>query len=176
MPAIHRGRFTAQIDGDFVVFIIGMRINRLLAFRKWMPVAGAMRPMVEHLLRNKHLGLLHAETFLYWPGAALVQYWRSFEQLEKFAREPSLQHLPAWRAFNKAVAADGSVGIWHETYLVRAGQYESVYGNMPRMGLAQAGSHLPATGQRETAKKRLGQHGEPAVPSYANPGEQSPDA
>ena len=28
MAAVFRGRFTAEIDGPFVVFIIGMRINR----------------------------------------------------------------------------------------------------------------------------------------------------
>jgi hypothetical protein len=70
-----------------------------------------------------------------WPGAAFVQYWRSFEQLEEFARNPSLTHLEAWKRFNRA---DGSVGIWHETYAIQAGQYESVYGNMPKMGLALA--------------------------------------
>ena len=89
-------------------------------------------------------------------GGPSKQYWRSFEQLEHYARDSSLQHLPAWHAFNKAVGADGSVGIWHETYLVQANQFECVYGNMPRMGLAAAGSHVPATGRRETAKRRLG--------------------
>ena len=169
MGTIHRGRYTAQIEGDFVVFLIGFRINRLLAFRKWIPVARAMRPMVEHLSKNRHLGLLHAETHLYWPGVAMVQYWRSFEQLEAFSRDPSLMHLPAWKAFNRAIGADGSVGIWHETFLVRADQYECIYGNMPRMGLACAGAHGPALGRRETAKRRLGMDDEPAVASYPNP-------
>ena len=173
MPRIHAGRFTAQLEGDFVVFLIGMRVNRLLAFSKWLPVARAMGPMVEHLLNNKSLGLLHAESYLYWRGAALVQYWRSFEQLESFARDGTLQHLPAWKAYNKAVGGDGSVGIWHETYLVRSNQYECVYGNMPRMGLALAGEHMPAVGRRETAKRRLGMDGEPAVPTYANPKSES---
>ena len=98
-----------------------------------------------------------------------MQYWRSFEQLDRFARDPSLAHLDAWKRFNRAVGADGSVGIWHETYLVDAGRYECVYGNMPRMGLAAAGEHLPATGARETARRRLGLKGEPAVASYGNP-------
>jgi len=53
--------------------------------------------------------------FLYWRGVALVQYWRSFEQLEQFARSPAATHLEAWKRFNRAVGADGSVGIWHET-------------------------------------------------------------
>jgi hypothetical protein len=125
--------------------------------------------MVRQLLEHRELGLMHAETYLYWRGAALVQYWRTFEQLERFAREPSLLHLDAWKRFNRAVAADGSVGIWHETYMVQAGQYECIYGNTPKMGLALAGAHVPAIGARETAKRRMGLSGEPAVASYDNP-------
>lgn len=169
MSAIFRGRYTAQIEGPFVVFIIGMRINRLLAVHKWLPVATAMGPMIKHLLADPDSGLLHAQSYAYWRGIALVQYWRSFEQLERFARDPSLTHLKAWKRFNQAVGAGGSVGIWHETYVVQADQYESIYGNVPRMGLASAGSHLPAVGAKETAKRRMGMKGEPALPSYPNP-------
>ena len=169
MSPLFPGRYSAQIDGSFVVFLIGMRVNRLLAVHKWLPVARAMGPMVEHLLAHKELGLLHAQPFLYWRGAALVQYWRSFEQLEHFARDPALNHLEPWKRFNRAVGADGSVGIWHETYQVQAGQYECVYGNMPPFGLAVAGQHLPAVGRHETARRRMGLQGEPAVPTYDNP-------
>ena len=171
MSNIFRGRFTAQVEGPFVVFIIGMRINRLLAVNKWVPVARAMGPMVEQLMMQRERGLLHAQAYAYWRGAALVQYWRSFEQLEGFARDPSASHLNAWKQFNRAVGPDGSVGIWHETYLVQADQYECVYGNMPRFGLAMAGEHVPALGARETAKRRLGLAGEPAVAAYDNPKE-----
>ena len=169
MSGVYRGRFTANVEGPFVVFIVGMRVNRLVALGKWLPVARAMGPMVEHLLAHRELGLLHAQSFVYWRGAAIVQYWRSFEQLEHFARNPALNHLEPWRRFNRAVGADGSVGIWHETYVVQAGQYECIYGNMPRFGLAMAGSHLPATGAKETARRRLGMQGQPAVPTYDNP-------
>lgn len=169
MSPVHPGRFTAQIDGPFVVFLIGMRVNRLWAIHKWLPVARAMGPMVEALAADPASGFLSAQTFVYWRGVGLVQYWRSFAALETFARSPRALHLEAWKRFNRAVGADGSVGIWHETYLVEAGQYECVYGNMPRFGLATAGTHLPAVGARETARRRLGGEGEPAVPSYASP-------
>lgn len=169
MSAIFRGRHTAQVDGPFVVFVIGMRINKLWAIGKWLPVARSMGPMIEELMKHRELGLLHAQPMLYWRGIALIQYWRSFEQLERYARDPSLEHLEAWKRFNRAIGADGSVGIWHESYLVAAGQYECVYGNMPRFGLARAGAHTPAVGARETAKRRLGLEGEPAVPSYDTP-------
>jgi hypothetical protein len=166
---IYRGRYTVHIEGSFVVFIIGMRVNKLWAIHKWLPVAREMGPMIKELLAHREVGLLHAQPYLYWRGVALVQYWRSFEHLERFARDPSLSHLSAWKRFNKAVGANGSVGIWHETYTVQAGQYECIYGNMPKMGLALAGEHMPVVGARETAKRRMGQQGEPAVASYDTP-------
>jgi hypothetical protein len=76
---------------------------------------------------------------------------------EAFARDASLPHHPAWRAFNKVVGGNGDVGIWHETYLVQAGQYETLYGNMPRFGLAQAAEHVPVARKGETAAQRRGQ-------------------
>lgn len=163
------GRFTAHRDEHFVVFLIGMRVNRPLAFRKWVPTARAMGPMLRELYRRPEKGFLGAEFFVYWPGAAVVQYWRSFEDLERFARDPQDPHLPAWQRFNRTVKSDGSVGIWHESYLVEPGQYEAVYNNMPVFGLAKATEHVRAVGGRETARRRLGGHNEPAVPSPPQP-------
>ena len=159
------GRFTARIDEPFVVFIIGMRVNRPLQVRKWVPTAMAMGPMLRELYNNPQKGFLGAELFFYWPGVALLQYWRSFEDLERFARNPNDPHLPAWQRFNKVVKSDGSVGIWHESYLVEPGNYEVIYNNMPVFGLARATEHVRAVGSLETARRRLGGHNEPAVPS-----------
>ncbi len=163
------GRYSAQIDEPFVVFLIGMRVNRLWAFRKWLPVAGAMPPMLRELYAHPEKGFLGGEMFfnLFPLSTILVSYWRSFEDLEHFARSKDDPHLEAWRKFNQLVGADGRVGIWHETYLVPAGQYEAVYGNMPVFGLAAATQHVPAAGRRETARRRLGGSNEPAVPSPA---------
>lgn len=169
MQPIFRGRHTATLDGSFVVFLIGLRVNRLWAVHKWVPVARAMGPMIEELMAQPDMGLLHADTYLYWRGVALVQYWRSFDHLDRFARSPAATHLDAWKRFNQAVGADGSVGIWHETYIVQPGQYECIYGNMPRRGLAAFATHEPATGRRLTARRRAGMDGEPAVPAYDNP-------
>ena len=162
-PPIFPGRYTARAEGPFVVFVIGMRVNRLRAVGKWWPVAQAMPPMLASLREHPEHGFLGGETFVFWRGTALVQYWRSFEDLDRFARSPSEPHLAAWRQFNRAVGADGSVGIFHETYLVADGQYECVYGNMPRFGLAKAFEHVPAVGNRETARLRLARE-EPGAP------------
>lgn len=154
MAQVIPGRFTAQIDEPFVVFLIGMRINRFFAFSKWLPVARAMGPMLRTLYQNPDKGFLGGQTFFYWRGVGMVQYWRSFEDLETFARNPDDPHREAWRRFNQAVGADGSVGIWHETYLIQPGSYEAIYGNMPVFGLAAATQHVPVKGRSETARGR----------------------
>jgi hypothetical protein len=155
MRNVVHGRWTAHMDGSFVVFLIGMRINRLRAVIKWVPTARAMGPMLQTLYAHPEKGFLGGETFVYWRGVGLIQYWRSFEDLERFARSTDEPHLEAWRRFNRAIGSDGSVGIWHETFLVEAGNYEAVYGNMPVFGLAAAGTHVAASGRRETARRRL---------------------
>ena len=169
MAKVMAGRYTAQTNEPFVVFIIGMRINKFWAFSKWIPSARAMAPMLRTLFQHPEKGFLGGQTFFYWRGIALVQHWRSFEDLEKFARNREDPHLSAWKRFNKAIGSDGSVGIWHETYLVDSGKYEALYGNMPVFGLAAATSHVPAVGRRETARRRLGGRNEPAVASPPTP-------
>ncbi|WP_052343749.1 monooxygenase family protein [Kallotenue papyrolyticum] len=47
------------------------------------------------------------------------------------------------------------MGIWHETYRIGPGQYESVYSGMPAFGLDKAGRLLPAEGRRERARSRM---------------------
>ncbi|MBB6146098.1 hypothetical protein HNQ77_004068 [Silvibacterium bohemicum] len=156
MAAIHNGRFTVKIEGDFVVFLIGMRINRLLLVHKWLPVSRAMPRMLKELFQHKEMGLLHAHSFFSGRTVMVVQYWRSFEHLHAYAHARDLAHLPAWAEFNRKVGGNGSVGIFHETYLVKEGAYEAVYGNMPTFGLALAGEMVPAIGRMQNAKSRIG--------------------
>jgi hypothetical protein len=86
----------------------------------------------------------------------MVQYWRSFEHLNAYARAQDAEHLPAWAEFNRRIGANGAVGIWHETYTVSRGQYESVYVNMPRFGLGAAARHVGVTQRLESARQRMG--------------------
>jgi hypothetical protein len=130
---------TATLDGDFVVFMIGMRVNKLWALHKWLPVFLSMPKMLKELYSNKSLGLLHHEM---WVGRTviLVQYWRSQEQLLAYAKNRDSEHLPVWKKFNKTLGSNGYVGIWHETYQASKGTYENIYANMPPFGLGRAGS------------------------------------
>ncbi|RKN79079.1 DUF4188 domain-containing protein [Paenibacillus ginsengarvi] len=167
MAKVIPGRYTARMEGDFVVFMIGMRINRLWAVHKWLPVLLAMGPMIKELYTNRKLGFRGTEFSIGWRSVHQVQYWDSYEQLEAYARGG--QHLVAWRNFNRKVGTDGTVGIYHETYKVKAGDYECVYGNMPVFGLAKVSEHVAAVGRMETSRRRLGGENEPAVPTPVNP-------
>lgn len=153
MAEISSRRLTAQMDGEFVVFLIGMRINKWWKLHKWLPVARAMLRMMKEVEADPAIGFLGQ---IGLGRLTMVQYWRSFDHLEAFARAPDHAHWPAWAAFNKAMKADRSdVGIWHETYIIEPGRYESLYSGMPPFGLGKAGRLVPAVGNREAARERL---------------------
>ena len=156
MAKINPERMAAEIEGEFVVFLIGARINsywrlgNVIWFLRQMPKMlkelEATDPEVSGFLGHNGLSM-----------SCIVQYWRSFDHLEAYARAKDQAHFPAWAAFNKRFKSRrGDVGIWHETYLVRAGQYEAIYSGMPPHGLGRVGALVPATGKREAARARLG--------------------
>jgi hypothetical protein len=155
MAEIIDRRVCAEIEGDFVVFLIGMRVNRWWKPWVWAPVFSAMGRMLPELFREPQLGLLAARTHFGFPNVMVVQYWRSYEALEAYASARDRAHLPAWQAFNKAIGSNGDVGIWHETYRIAPGQYENVYNNMPPYGLGLAGTLQDASGGRARAMGRL---------------------
>jgi Domain of unknown function (DUF4188) len=157
MTELYRERYTAGIDGDFVVLLIGMRLNRPWRVRRWWPVLTAMRAMLAELQRRPENGLLgFQQAFI--GGPAVVQYWRSFEDLERFARDGDDLHLPAWKHWNRVIRDTGAVGIWHETYVLR--DYEAIYVNMPRFGLAAAARHVPLARRGDSARERIRASGE----------------
>jgi hypothetical protein len=165
MSEIFKGRFTAKTEQPFVVFLIGMRINKLWAVHKWVPTAMAMGPMLKMLYEHPELGFLGGQSILSWRGVGLLTYWRSFEDLHHFAHAKDAPHVESWRKFSRSVGADGSVGIWHETYQINPGQFETVYGNMPKFGLGAVVEHVPATGNRQSAKLRMRPTEEASVPA-----------
>jgi hypothetical protein len=115
MAAVIPGRYTAAVEGEFVVFLLAMRFNKFWKVHKWLPVAMAMGPMLTALLKDQSKGLL---------GFRVLPVFTSSETLELLEAAPVLDqrdaaqadpHLPAWRRFNQLVGTGGDVGIWHET-------------------------------------------------------------
>ena len=166
MPQIHPGRYSARVDGDFVVFLIGMRLNRPWRARHLPWFMRTMPQMLKELDNDPEAGLLGYQRALMFGGFAVVEYWRSFEHLERYARNANASHLPAWQEFNRRIRDSGDIGIWHETYKVHAGDYEAIYGNMPRVGLGAFGDHGPL-GSASTAARRAGVRGDDQAPVEA---------
>ena len=154
MTDVVASRVTGRIEGDFVVFLIGMRINKPWKLHKWVPVARAMPRMLKELeAAPASVGFL-GHTGL---SRVIVQYWRSFDHLERYARDRDALHWPAWVEFNRRMKdSRGDVGIWHETYRISAGDYEAIYSGMPAFGLGQAGVQAAVGGESDSARQRLG--------------------
>lgn len=154
MAQIIKGRKFALIEGDFVVFLIGMRVNKWWKINKWFSVGMAMPKMIKELYANPESGFL-GETSWFGRTTISVQYWRSFEHLEAYAKNKDLVHFPAWKKFNLKVRQSGAVGVWHETYKISKGNYENIYVNMPLFGLGKAGGLNEASGKFEYAPDRM---------------------
>lgn len=152
---VFAGRYTAELEKPVVLFLIGMRVNRFFDFKRWFFVLRQMPPMLEVLERHREKGLLHYETFVSHRGVTTIQYWESFEALERFARSSDDPHLKSWKEFNRVVGSSPSAGIWHETYVIEPGRFEGIYGNMPAWGMAAATKHVKVGSGREAAKERL---------------------
>jgi hypothetical protein len=147
---------THDYDGDLVVFLNGMRINKPWRPDLWLPVFLAMSAMLAELTKDKDSGLLGYRLTFGGGGPLVVQYWSSHEKLYAYASDRNGAHRPAWAAFNRRVRkAPGSVGIWQEIYVVE--RAETIYSGMPVSGLAAATSVVEVARRGETARERLGE-------------------
>ncbi|MCU1681796.1 MAG: hypothetical protein JWQ81_2535 [Amycolatopsis sp.] len=153
---VHNGRWTTGNSDDVVLFLLGIRINKLTAVRKWLPVIRALPPMLAELTEQAGSGLLASRTQMYGVRElTLLQYWSSVKQLMDFAHDTT--HRRAWRDFYRIASRSSEVGIWHETFVVPAGRYESIYGNVPTLGLATTGGLTPIGRRNDSARARLGE-------------------
>ena len=155
MAPIFPGRYTARSDEAFVLFRIGMRFNGVRGIGAALQTFSKMPAMLAEQRARPEIGMLSSGFSLAWPVLQLTQFWRSFEDLERYARAPESTHSGAWRWFNKLGRANAGAGIWHETYRIAPGAFEAVYVNMPRYGLAAAVDHVPVVVATTRARDRM---------------------
>jgi hypothetical protein len=154
MASINPGRMTHEYDGELVVFLIGMTINRWWRFDRWLPVFFAMPGMLAELSSDRDSGLLGYRLTFGSRGPLLVQYWSSHAKLYAYASARDARHRPAWTEFNKrARKSPGVVGVWHETYQVA--RAETIYAGTPTIGLAKATEIVPVQPRGDRAAARL---------------------
>ena len=99
----------------------------------------------------------------YFQGAAnqgplCIQYWRTPEDLNRYARSRINQHAGPWANLMKKGRETTAYGFYHEMFLVKGGQYECIYINCPAMllGNCHDTTLVPATGKNSTAAERAG--------------------
>ncbi|WP_345751485.1 DUF4188 domain-containing protein [Microbacterium rhizophilus] len=145
---------THDHDGELVVFLIGMRINRWSRPDLWWPTFTAMPSMIRELASDPDSGMIGHRLFGFPRTPTVLQYWTSIDKLYAYASDPRAHHRPAWAAFNhRARGAEGAVGIWHETFAVS--RAESIYVGMPPTGLGAATGLKPVTARLDRARQRF---------------------
>lgn len=151
-------RTTHAYDGELAVFLIGVRIHQPWRLDIVAPVIAAMPRMIRELeieaARGGDSGYLGQRTLVGAAGPTTIQWWRSAEDIYRYAGDRDRQHRPAWAAFNKAaMKSPDVVTIWHETYAVSAA--ESLYGGPRPFGLGAIAGVVPAGRRGEAARERL---------------------
>jgi hypothetical protein len=100
-------------------------------------------------------GLLNSESFAFGlTHFGVLQYWRSFDDLEAWARKPP--HSEWWREAVERMRRQQDLGIYHETFLVRGTDLESISLNCTPAGLARFGRLDQPVGPLTTSRGRLG--------------------
>ena len=96
MTEIFNGRYTARAGKPLVLFLIGLRLNKLWAVHKWLPVFIAMPRMLAELDRKpepacSRIGCIIPDGFSWCSNIG------SFRQAHRLRHDPSAKHYPAWR-------------------------------------------------------------------------------
>lgn len=151
----HRNAATPPVEVEELCLVrLGLQVRRFGAILEARRLTRAIdRAAAEAIAQGA--GLLHSERFLFaWNHYGVLQYWRSFDDLERWSRQPP--HADWWRALAERARRRDDLGVYHETYAVPRGQVESIYLNCRPVGLAAFGPTAEATGARTTARDRLG--------------------
>ena len=101
MGAIFPGRYLARSSEPFVLFRIGMRFNGLRGLGAALRTFTIMPLMLAEQPAKPEIGMLSTSISLSWPVIQITQFWRSFDDLERYATSPTREHTKAWRWFNK---------------------------------------------------------------------------
>ena len=99
-------------------------------------------------------GLLGSERFaIDWGHFGVLQYWRSFDELEAWSRRPP--HSEWWRGAVERMRTKGDFGIYHETFLVPRDRIEAIALDCAPAGLATFGTIGAPVGPQTTSRGRL---------------------
>lgn len=149
------------MEGDPVVYVNGMRLNKLRAVHKWVLAGRKLAAMFDRLAADPDSGFLgYQPAFVGLRTGAAIQYWRSLANLKRSANDPDDLHVPAWTWYEEEVDSGGGVGFWAELYVIEEGAYETFFRNMPPVGIGAVAGLVPAPAR----PRHLGLSGDRDVP------------
>ena len=144
MPNVYE-RFTVDLTAysNLIYIELGLRPvtlgGYLTALQLLKPIHDSVHANPEGLLQH-NLGILFVR---FRPHFLIRQYWRSVDDLERWARTGT--HANWWQAFAKDTR--GTM-IWHEAYSLKGG-VDAIYASTQRLspvGLLAFAPRIPATG------------------------------
>jgi hypothetical protein len=159
-------RYTVDLTDypNLVVIYLGMSARSLRGIKTLL----SFGPRIQKAVSARPDGLLLHENLVFSlvpPHGGMRQYWRDFDSLERWARSGT--HKQWWQGYLRDTEG---TGFWHETYF-RGGEMESVYVDMPSVGMGRFAQHVAARGSMFSARRRLGRI-EEAGPQSAIPEEE----
>ena len=140
------------LDDDFVVFQTGISINHPWKLHNWIPAALSMPNMINELSYINVNGFLGYQLIGFFP-LVIVQYWKSFEHLFEYRKHRNESHYPAWKDYIQKIKDNDDIGVWHETYKVKAGKMECIQNNIPFYGLGKNNNFATSCKIRETLEQ-----------------------
>ena len=133
---------------------VGIQVRRASA---WL-FARRLRSRIiaeSHHALAEDAGLLCSESFAFSIGhVGFLQYWRGFDEMEAWTHRPP--HSEWWRGAVDRMRVKRDLGIYHEAFLVRAAEIESIYLDCEPTGLGRFGRLAEPVGPLTTSRGRLG--------------------
>ena len=162
-------RLTVDLEAypDLIVIYLGMQpLNprgMVTVIQTTYDVWKMLKTKPEGLLRHENMATLNG-FFSLSVSFGFRQYWRSFDDLEKWSR--TSVHAEWWREMYKGTR--GTM-IWHETYGMQGG-IDAIWGSTKRtekLGLMHFAPVIEAKGSSYSARKRI--KGEKSVETVSAP-------
>lgn len=161
LPSRTTGAFgTKPAAEPLVVFHLGVRFNHPLGLlspgaKEINNYFAAMMKALEQ--RRDEFGMLHMSN---WRGAERnsnntimnIFYFRDIAGLNKFAHDKV--HRDGWNWYQRFAKKEGNshIGIFHETFVTRSGDYETIYVDCPPTLLGAANVRINAGDSEKAAK------------------------
>lgn len=98
----------------------------------------------------REAGFLHQEQLMSQDGGVLLQYWRSYDDIDRWAR--TLPHMGWWRWLLENAGAD--VSFYHEIYQVKTAEAIYERGCRPVGAALLAGTVSVAAGDGQSRQRQ----------------------